>query len=183
MAVFGAGLVDSVARRAGILASAALLACVLAFNFWGTIDSARSMPPGLTTQFNPATRIDHAYDPMLIEFLSSHGEMRGYTDYWVAYPLAFLTAESVLYVPRLPYHADLGYTPRDDRYAPYDDVVSQSPRFAYITTGPRSVESTLEGYFARLGVSYQVADIGDYHVYYALSRRVPPPDFTDMSEE
>jgi len=183
MAVFGSGMLEEMNRRFGPWPPAALLACILAFNLWGTISSAGRNPPGLSTQFNPSTRIDHAYDQALIGFLSQHGEMRGYTNYWVGYPLAFLSSEAAIFVPRLPYHPDLRYTPRDDRYAPYDSSVADSDRAAYITTGPAALDSALEAYFFRMDVGYQEVDVGDYHVYYALSRRVPPPDFTDMREE
>jgi hypothetical protein len=183
IAIFGGGMLDGVRQRFGLWPSWALVACVLVFNLWGTIDSSRRNPPGLTTQFNPNTRIDHSYDQALIEFLSSRGEMRGYTNYWVAYPLAFLSSETEIYIPRLPYHPDLRYTPRDDRYAPYDAEVWASGEVAYITTGPVALDTALEGYLSRMGVDYREADIGDYHVYYGLSQRVSPPDFTSLRQE
>jgi hypothetical protein len=183
LAIFGAGLLESVMQRLGPLPAWALTAVVLVFNLWGTIDSTRRNPPGLTTQFNPNTLVDHSHDQALIEFLSQQGEMRGYTNYWVAYPLAFLSSEAEIFVPRLPYHPDLRYTPRDDRYAPYDHLVSMADKVAYITTGPTALDSALQAYFSRMSVEYMEADIGSYHVYYDLSKRVPPPDFTDIMEE
>ncbi len=183
LAIFGAGMLDGLRQRLGAVPAWALLAVVLAFNLWGTIDSARRNPPGLTTQFNPNTIVDHSYDQALIDFLSRQGEVRGYTNYWVAYPLAFLSSEAQIFVPRLPYHPDLRYTPRDDRYAPYDSQVAAADEVAYITTGPIALDAALEAYFSRMRVEYAEAEIGDYHVYYDLSKRVPPPDFTDVVEE
>jgi hypothetical protein len=183
LAVFGAGTFEGVQHRVGAAVAWALVSVVLLFNLWGTVDSSLRNPPGLTTQFDASTRVDHSYDETLVRFLSSQGESRGYTNYWVAYPLAFRSAETEIFIPRLPYHADLRYTARDDRYAPYDTMVSDSPQVAYITTGPDSVDTALEGYFSRMRVEYKEVDIGDYHVYYALSKRLPPPDFSASAEE
>jgi 4-amino-4-deoxy-L-arabinose transferase-like glycosyltransferase len=113
---------------------ALVVALVMLYQGWGTIDCAFRYPPGITTQFDATTVIDHRTMPELIDFLQTQGETRGYTNYWIAYPLAFNSQEQLIYVPRLPYHQDLRYTTRDDRYAPYDEVVGQSDRVAYITS-------------------------------------------------
>jgi hypothetical protein len=136
----------------------------------------RSNPPGFTTQIDAVTQIDHQYDNELIEFLQTEGENRGYTNYWVAYPLAFLSEESLIYIPRLPYHQDLRYTTRDDRYPPYDRLIDQTQRTAYITTNNPLLDEQLRTGFKDLGVSWQEAKIGDYHVYYRLSQVVKPED-------
>ena len=183
MAIFGAGLLAELGQRLGRWPVFILAACVFVFNLWGTVTLALRNPPGLTTQFNPNTLIDHSYDDALIEFLAERGESRGFTNYWVAYPLAFLSSEVAVFVPRLPYHPDLRYTPRDDRYEPYDQLVADSPRVAYITTGPEGLDNALEGYFTAAEVTYRVAEIGDYRVYYALSKPVPPPDFSVAAGE
>ena len=57
-----------------------LLLSVLAFNLWGHIQTAIRNPPGLTTQFDAVTQIDHRYDASLIEFLEAEGEERGKQD-------------------------------------------------------------------------------------------------------
>jgi len=69
-----------------------------------------------------------------MRFLDAKGETRGYTNYWVAYPLAFKSQERIIFIPALPYHPDLRYTARDNRYAPYTAEVERSPRAAYIVT-------------------------------------------------
>jgi hypothetical protein len=149
---------------------------VLIFHLLGTIQVARNYPPGVTTQFDAVTQIDHQYDPELIEFLEIQGENRGYTNYWVAYPLAFLSDERLVFVPKLPYHQDLRYTSRDDRYQPYDQIVNQSDRTAYITTDNPLLDEQLRSGFSKLGVRWKEITIGDYHVYYQLSRRVNPEE-------
>jgi 4-amino-4-deoxy-L-arabinose transferase-like glycosyltransferase len=149
---------------------------LIGFNWWGNVQAAAAFPPGLTTQFDAATQIDQRALPDLVAFLRAHGETRGYTDYWVEYPLAFASQEDMIFVARLPYHPDLRYTPRDDRYPPYDDLVAASPRVAYITARLPQLDDRLRQSFARLGVTYQEASLGEFHVFYSLSRRVSPDE-------
>lgn len=121
-----------------------------------------------------ASQIDQRYLPDLAAFLEQVGETRGYSNYWVAYPLAFISKERLIFSPRLPYHPDLRYTTRDDRYPVYTSMVEVSDRTAYITTRNPALDEHLKQAFSRLGVSYQEVQIGDYHVYYRLSRPVHP---------
>ena len=153
-----------------------LVALVVVFQFWGTMQSALRYPPGLTTQFYEPTIIDHGYDEALIAFLQAQGETRGYSNYWVSYPIAFRSQEQVIFIPRLPYHLDLRYTPRDDRYAPYTEMVETSERVAYITTRNPALDAHLVEQFRALGVTWEETQIGDFHVYYRLSRAVRPQD-------
>jgi hypothetical protein len=111
-----------------------------------------------------------------MNFLRKQGETRGYTNYWTAYPLAFLSSEELIFVPRLPYHLDLRYTPRDDRYAPYTEIVENSPRVAYITTRNPLLDEYLRDAFSDLSVTWQEKVISDYRVYYNLSSPVRPSD-------
>jgi hypothetical protein len=151
-------------------------AVILVYNLWGTLQSAGQNPPGITTQFDPVARIDHSFDPQLIDFLEGHGERRGYTNYWVAYPLAFKSDERLIFIPRLPYHEDLRYTSRDNRYSPYQELVEASDRVAYITTKNPALDARLRESFRRLKLSWEEHWIGDYHLYYALSSPVRPSD-------
>jgi 4-amino-4-deoxy-L-arabinose transferase-like glycosyltransferase len=153
---------------------AAVLLLLLGYQAWGTLDSALRNPPGITTQFNAITQVDLRYQDELIQFLKAQGETRGYSNYWVAYPTAFLSGEELIFVPRLPYHTDLGYTSRDDRYAPYDAQVAASPTTAYITTLNPKADQKLTAGLTNLGVTWQERQIGDYTVYYHLSRAVRP---------
>jgi hypothetical protein len=124
----------------------------------------------MTTQFDAVTQIDHSYDDELIEFLNQTGENRGYTNYWVAYPLAFLSDESLIFVPRLPYHQDLRYTQRDDRYFPYGLVVDQADSTAYITTNNPPLDEQIRAGFLDLDVSWQETVIGDYQISFEEKR-------------
>jgi 4-amino-4-deoxy-L-arabinose transferase-like glycosyltransferase len=160
-----------------------LLAAVLAFNLAGTVEAASTNPPGITTQFEAITQVDHRYDAELIDFLRAHDGTRGYANYWVAYPIAFLSSEEIVLVPCLPYKADLRYTPRDDRYPPYGGWVEASPTVVYVTTNHPALDGLLRERFAALGVTFREAQIGDYHVFYALSRKVTPDELTLQQEE
>ncbi|MGB7093406.1 MAG: hypothetical protein WBD62_02025 [Anaerolineales bacterium] len=150
------------------------LGLVLVFNLWGTIQTVMKTPPGVTTQFDAVPQIDHKYDQELIEFLRAQGEVRGYTNYWVAYPLAFLSAEDLVFIPVLPYHQDLRYTSRDDCYEPYRHEVEGADQTAYITTKNPLLDEQLRSGFKILGVKWKEKLIGDYQVYYQLSEKVDP---------
>lgn len=147
---------------------------VLVYHLWGTLACAAVNPPGITTQFYAPAQIDQRYLVDLVAFLEQTGETRGYSNYWVAYPLAFVSKERLIFSPRLPYHPDLRYTTRDDRYPVYTSMVERSDRVAYITTHNPALDEYLKQAFSRLGVKYQEVKIGDYHVYYRLSRPVHP---------
>lgn len=175
LALFAADLVLTLEGQWGRWAWALPL-LVLSFNLWGTLESASRNPPGLTTQFDPVAQVDHSQRGSLIEFLEARGETTGYSNYWVAYPLAFLSDEKLIYTPRLPYHLDFRYTPRDDRYLPYQERLAAAERVAYITTRHPPLDAYLRIRFARLGVSWKETTIGDYHLFYALSRVVRPEE-------
>jgi hypothetical protein len=154
----------------------ALALGVLLFNFWGNLQCAVAFPPGLTTQLVPNTQVDQRHLTELAAFLRAQGETSGYTNYWVAFPLAFLTGDDLIYAARLPYRSDLTYARRDNRYLPYSQAVDQSVRAAYITSLHPALDKLLREGFDRLGVSYLEKQIGDYHIFYALARKVTPDE-------
>jgi hypothetical protein len=140
------------------------------------VQAASTNPPGITTQFEAITQVDHRYDEELIDFLHAHGGTRGYGNYWVTFPIAFLSDEEIVLVPRLPYKADLRYTPRDDRYAPYGEWVAASPSVVYVTTNHPVLDELLREQFGLLDVDFRETQIGSYHVFYDLSRKVTPDE-------
>ena len=175
LALFAAEMILALRKRAGFWAwGLALL--LLGYNLWGTVQCVLQTPPGITTQFDEITQVDHRDDPALIEFLRANGESRGYGNYWLAYPLAFHSEEELIFVPRLPYHGDFRYTERDNRYTPYDELVAQSDRVAYITTLHPELDNHLRQELDGLGVAWQEAQVGNYHVFYRLSRAVRPEE-------
>lgn len=176
LSLLAAETLDHLRRTISAPAAAAVLAAVLAFHAWGTLASAHENPPGITTQFDAGTWADRGRDGALMAFLRQHGETRGYTTYWVSYPLAFLSEETLIFAPRLPYHLDLRYTPRDDRYPPYGEAVAQAARTAFISSRNPALEEALRQGLARLGLPWHEQRIGDYTVFYGLPRRVDPSE-------
>lgn len=102
--------------------------------------------------------------------------MRGYTNYWVAYPLAFQSEESLIFTPWRPYHQGLRYTTRDDRYPYYPQIVRESDSIAYITTHNPVLDDYLRKKFHGLKVTWSECKIGDYQIYYRLSRLIHPEE-------
>jgi 4-amino-4-deoxy-L-arabinose transferase-like glycosyltransferase len=180
--IFTAELLTALRQHVGRWAWV-LLGVILALNLAGTVQAAVANPPGITTQFEAITRVDHHYDAELIDFLRAHGGTRGYANYWVAYPIAFLSQEEIVLVPRLPYKADLRYTSRDDRHAPYGKVVEASPTVVYVTTNHPMLDRLLRERFTALGAGFHETQIGSYHVFYDLSHRVTPAELDLWTEE
>lgn len=168
MAILGSGLIYRSARG-NLLIESGLLALVLIFNLGGTLQSRLTNPPGLTTQFDPVAQIDQRYTRELLTFLEDQNIKAGYSNYWVSYPLAFLSEEQIIFSPRLPYHQDFRYTDRDDRYLPYTEQVESSDQIAYIVTRHPALEDYLHDRFVEFGISWGEKRIGDYTVYYDLT--------------
>ncbi|TEU01108.1 MAG: hypothetical protein E3J30_01300 [Anaerolineales bacterium] len=176
LAIFAGDFFAQPAFRINAPFRALILAIIVAFNLWSNLEAAAQYPPGITTQFDAVTRVDHRFDDQLVDFLSKHGETRGYSNYWVSYPLAFQSDEELIYIPRLPYHLDFRYTDRDDRYEPYQVTVEGSDRVAYITTFHPALDGNIRASFRELGVGWDEEKIGDYQIFYNLSRPVRPEE-------
>ena len=152
------------------------LTLVILFNLLGTINCAGINPPGITTQFYYVTILDHDYDSELIDFLFEEEEYYGYSNYWVSYPIAFLSEEKLIYVPRLPYHLDFRYTSRDSRIEDYEIAVAAAEKVAYITTNNPALDTYLMEQFSNAQISWEYHEIGNYHVFYHLSDLIRPEE-------
>jgi hypothetical protein len=175
MAIFGAELLEKGLSDRSVY-QYGMLFVILIFQFGGNYQAVKANPPGLTTQFDQVAQIDHEKMDELIRFLVQVGEPTGYSNYWVSYPLAFLSEGKLIYTPRLPYHEDFRYTARDDRYHPYSDIVEKADKAAYITTHHQALDEYLEWQFEDHGVDWKKKQIGDYHIYYDLSRKIRPQE-------
>ncbi len=180
LAIFAGDFFAQPAFRINARFRALILIIVVGFNLWSNLEAAGQYPPGITTQFDAVTRIDHQFDEQLVDFLSKHGETRGYSNYWVSYPLAFESDEALIYIPRLPYHLDFRYTDRDDRYEPYQVLVEESDRVAYITTFHPALDGNIRASLHELGVGWDEEKIGDYQIFYNLSRPVRPEEIGEL---
>jgi 4-amino-4-deoxy-L-arabinose transferase-like glycosyltransferase len=180
--VFTADLLGLLLRRIGRWAWA-VLAAVLIFNLVGTLQAAMTYPPGITAHFNPIAQVDHRHDEELIRFLREHDGQRGYANYWVSYPIAFLSSEDIVLVPRLPYKDNLIYSPHDNRFALYNALVEASPTVVYVTTDHPRLNDMLREQLGALGVDFREKQIGSYHVFYDLSRRVSPDEMDIQTDD
>ena len=165
-----------------------LPALLVVYHLWGNLQSAVKFPPGITTQFYSPSQVDMRPLESLIAFLQDNGELYGYTNYWVTYPLAFHSQEDLIFTPRLPYHLDFRHTERDNRYPPYDQIVENAERVAYITTNHPVLDELLRRRFREIGLTWQEQRIGDFQIYYSLSRVVRPeeleiPDYLSEDSE
>ena len=167
-------LIESLRMR---LIRIVLVALVIGYQVVGLATAMTTVPPGMTTQFNLETHIPNDDDQALIDFLEAHQLTHGYTNYWVSFRLAFLSGDQLQYSAVLPYKTDLSYTPFDERYKPYREASDAAPdaNIAYVTANVAAVKDRLEAIFAQDGVTYQVAQVGVYHVYYDFSPAVPRP--------
>ena len=150
-----------------------LLILVLGFNLLATFLALWQGQPGFTAQMSPTRQFDNRYDQDLIAFLKEQGPY-GYSHHWITYKIAFLSDEQVILAAQLPYHSNLRYNPRDDRYPPYSRQVAASDRPVYVTFQEPYLDRLLRPSFAALGVSYKEQDIGPYRVFYDLSAKVEP---------
>ncbi len=175
MAIFGADLLTGRIQGKTYFPQGVLL-LVLFFNLGGTVQSVRSNPPGVTTQFDAVTQIDQRDMGDLIAFLELEEVTRGYSNYWVSYPLAFLSKEQLVFVPRLPYHEDFRYTARDDRYPPYHELVQTAEEVGFITTNHPELDNYLRTQFEVRDVTWQEEKIGDFQVFYDFSTIIRPQD-------
>lgn len=171
LAVLTGGFIHQVAGRSG-KAAVLLLTLVIGYQGLGTIQVASTNPPGLTTQLDEIAQVDHAYIESLIQFLQQENETRGYSNYWISYPLAFLSEETLIFAPALPYRRDLKFNPKDDRYPEYRELVAESERVAYITARLPGLNDYLRRKFREKGITWNEMQIGDYWVFYGLSGRI-----------
>jgi 4-amino-4-deoxy-L-arabinose transferase-like glycosyltransferase len=153
---------------------AALILIVVGYQVAGQINAA-SNTPGLTTQFDPISHIPNDDDDALISFLEAHDLTRGYTHYWVAYRLAFLSDEQLLFVPALPYKTTLIHNLAEDRYPAYSAIVAESPDFAFITANSPELDMLLVDTFNIDGIDFEVEQIGAYTIYYGFDVLPPRP--------
>lgn len=175
--VIGA-LVGAWWKKRRLLAVGAL-ALILVYQAAGQITTAAS-EPGFTTQFNLDTHIPNDQDAALITFLDGQGITRGYSQYWISFRLAFLTAERVQLSAALPYLPSLRYTPMDERYPAYRAAVdaAENPALIVAETSPNVavIGAALEAWLDANEITCTRENIGMYRVYYACSP-VPRPPF------
>jgi hypothetical protein len=168
-------LVSWLWRRRRWLAVVAL-GYVVGFNLLANGLAVGQNPPGLTTQFDPSNRFDNSHDDELIAFLHEIGVTRGYSNYFVAFRIAFLSDERIILSSQLPYKTDLAYNPADDRYRPYTAAVEKAESVVYITAINPTLDDLLAERLLAAGTDFAEKEIGPYRVFYDLARKVTPQE-------
>lgn len=151
-----------------------LVALVIGYQAAGQV-AAASSPSGLTTQFDPVSHIANDHDDALIAFLDEHDLHHGYSNYWVAFRLAFLSGERMQYSAALPYKTDLSYNAADKRYPPLTSAAEGAERVAYITTNLPALDDVLTTWFAANDYEYEFAQVGPFNIYYDFMPAHPRP--------
>lgn len=164
----------SFARSIRRIIAVALTGAIAVYFAVGVI-TALSAPPGLTTQFNLVEHLPNDDDEALIAFLDEQGITAGYSSYWIAFRIAFLSGEQIVFDPVLPPKPDLTWTPYYQRYPAYGLRAAGAERSAYVTANVPEVEAALEGWFAEMGIAYRRTEIGIFVVYDDFAPTVPRP--------
>jgi MFS family permease len=155
---------------------------LLAFNLW-TVLQAASNPIGLTSHANLSVHITNAYDAELIEFLDEHDLRHGFTHYWIAFRIAFLSGEQMQYSTSLPNRTDLRFRTLDERYPPYREAalaaVEAGEPVAFITANFEELDALVIAELDAAGVRYRTEQIGPFAVYHDLepAGHIPVPPF------
>jgi len=171
--MFGVGLTEQPLRRWYLIAAGVVL--ILGYQLSGSIISIKQAA-GLSTQFYEPARIDQTDLGEVLDYLDQEGELCGYSSYWFAYPAAFISEERMIYVPKLPYHPDLRYTPRDNRYQLYSDFVDGCAHVAYVTTKNPNLDEFLAKQLTLRGVTWKEKIIGDFRIFTGLSEKIIPEE-------
>lgn len=153
-----------------------LLSGFLILNLAGLVSAIRA-GDGLTTQFGPITRFGNEHDAELVQFLHERDYASGYSNYWVAYRIAFITGESIKLAPSLPYQEDLSYTPLYDRIDGYREAADLAEDIVYVTSLHPRLDALLREGFSQQGVTFDEAQIGPYHVFHGFDEPVRPDHF------
>jgi hypothetical protein len=150
-----------------------VLVALIAWQVAGVV-AAMNTPRGLSPQFDPITDIPNQDDQRLIAYLQERGLTRGYATYWVTFRLAFLSQERLIFVPKLPYKADLRPA-GGDRYPPYTPLVIAAERITLISAAHPALDAAIEAGLRRLGhVPVQKVRLGPYTVYPDLPGTLTP---------
>jgi hypothetical protein len=152
-----------------------VITVVLVLNGVTTWQAANSADR-ITTQFDPITSFDNQHDEKLMEFLRQRNLLRGYSNYWVTFRLAFLSDEELIYAADLPYKLDMSYNPMDNRYPTYSALADVSAEVAYITTRHPELDAFLREHFSERNITFLERQIGPYLVFYDLSESVRPEE-------
>jgi hypothetical protein len=147
------------------------VAVVVGVNVWGhfAYDPVAAMRSPFENVPLPAS------NAALTDFLKAKNIHYAYSAHWIGYRLMF---ETHLDVQTYDYVESTFGVNRLSRASTAVEGSPEPP--AYILFNPRwKTPPRLEQELRRLGVTYEKGELGDYVVYYGLSRRVRPAEVMD----
>ncbi|MBW6471853.1 MAG: glycosyltransferase family 39 protein [Anaerolineaceae bacterium] len=153
----------------------------LVFHLYGAWKSGTE-EPYMTTQFYSPAQVDHSRINELQKFLIHEEEYYGFSNYWISYPLAFVSDEKIISIPKLPYHQDLRFTERDNRISKYNEILEMGSSYFYITSNNPKLDDLLVRAFQENYIDYLQKQIDDYHVFYNLSKKITPEELGITNE-
>lgn len=136
-----------------------LLAVVLGINLWGGLLclNVKAPPYG-----------------KLADHLLSKNLLRGYAGYWTAYPVTFVSGETVIVSPTLYPGSVLAKS--KDTYPFYTNLVDGEKEVFYVTNDSAESAALFDAKMRALKVGYKKDRVSPFMVYYSFSKRVYPED-------
>ncbi|MBW2064684.1 MAG: hypothetical protein JRJ03_07075 [Deltaproteobacteria bacterium] len=122
---------------------------------------------GLSNFSNTSQKASNFSD--LIQLLDSKGLRKGYANYFISYPLIYLSNERLIFTPVL-------HDPKNDRYPEYTYLVSKSDNPAFIFVN-RNNETTFREQLSKYRISAKVLKWGAYRIFYELTPEIDPEKF------
>lgn len=146
--LLAATLVSGRLRRGALVVA---ISALLGLNIYSiaTLDPALNLPDTAA-----GSRASNRAE--LADYLLDRGLDRVYTDYWIAYPLAFETGEKVI-----PAVMSGGF----NRYVPYAHLVSIAPDPAFVFVAGSKEEAAFDVRLAQAGARAQRDTVSIYSVY------------------
>lgn len=106
----------------------------------------------------------------ILSFLKVKGITYGYSDYWTAYPLTFISKEEIIISPRA--NDPGGFF---DRYPLYSQAVRGSERICYILDS-EELNLLFKKRMEQKRIRFLEKEIVPYKIYYGFSRNVHPEE-------
>lgn len=105
----------------------------------------------------------------VIAFLLKQGLTHAYSDYFIAYPITFLSNEKIIVSPK-------GGAIITERYPPYSSEVDEAKEVAYIFKRSDGQNEIFQKEMKAKGINFKEATVDDFLIYYAFSRKILPEE-------
>jgi hypothetical protein len=156
------GLLLQYAPRAGRPAVALLVLMCVVPNLMSYAHVAELLAP------DQLSRLDQT--EAAVDALEAHGLTRGYTDYWAAYPITYLSGERIIAAPALAFL----YSGRFDRFPAFTATVDAvtTPQTLFLLVDQRCSADAYLGSLQASGATYRAEPVGRWLLIWDIQ---PPP--------